>query len=266
VQANTTVDERDDGRFWATLKLSTPSGTGTREVDARTCDELTDGVAIVISLAIDTWLEELERAPQPEPEPQPEAEPQPKPQPKPPVAMAPPPLAPTGGGFVRLRTGLSYGALPRVGAGLGAAIGVRDRHWRLGLTGDYWLRRRARLDDDPNAGVNVSLWTLGVRAGGVPDYRRLEFPVEGGVELGAVTGRGVGLETQTAARRLWVAGVGSAGIAFLPMDWLAVGFTLEAAVPFVRPGFSVEPVGTVHEVGPVGLRAFASAELRLPSL
>jgi hypothetical protein len=269
VFASTRIEQRDDDRYWARIDLRTPSGSGDREVDADTCEELTDGVAIVISLAIDTWLESQAQEPEPEPEPEPESEPEPEPVPVPDPAPAPDPTPtpepPRLMGTLALRPGISVGALP-VGANAALSIGVAGPHLRLGMVAAHAFSRRARFDEEPAVGVDMRLYTVGIEAGYAFTWTRprvgLELPVRGGFELGPLVGRGAGVDSPGTARPLWLAATAGAGFAVAPERWIAVGIQAEAVVPLVRPAFDVEPLGEAFRVRNAGFRGWATIELR----
>lgn len=280
VFAGARVQRRADARYWAEIELRTPSGVGRREVDADTCAQLTEGVAIVVSLAIDTWLES-QTAPEVAPDPDPEPAPEPVPRPRPPPSSVPPPAEPAETAVsaparaprpparvdstIALRPGLGVGTLP-FGASTALALGLAGPHWRLAMVGAHHFTRRARFEQAPGVGVDMRLYTIGVESGYAFTWSLgdlgLELPVRAGIEMGPLVGRGVGVQTPTTARPLWLAGGLGAGLAVVPTRWIAIGLQADAVLPLLRPAFDVEPLGVVHRVGSAGFRACAAVELR----
>jgi hypothetical protein len=104
----------------------------------------------------------------------------------------------------------------------------------------------------------------GLRGCFTPGTPRVEVPLCGGFEVGAMWGRGVGLADPKTAIVPWGAFVLGSGLAFVVHRLVALRIDIEGVVPVRRARFVVEDRGAVHRPAPVGARAGAAVELRLP--
>ena len=78
--------------------------------------------------------------------------------------------------------------------------------------------------------------------------------------------RGAALEpiaNRNTATQLWVAAEAGPGLYWAPLPRLALGIEIAAVVPFVTGGFALDGE-RVLGFAPVGVRALAGIELRLP--
>jgi hypothetical protein len=232
------------------VQLSTPSGE--RALEAETCDQLADAVALILALAV----EPSAAAPQPQERvapPQPETERR-----KPSVSAARSSWLAVGAGQVG-----DLGTLPGVAVGAEVFVGLRVPPVRLEISGAIWAPRRQEVEGT-TAGGELTL-TSAVAQG-------CFLPVLDRFELGGCIGAGIDSMTATAfgpivvsrGSAVWtvIAGEARAGIALYP--WLAVHAAFGLHVPGSRPFFVIEGVGQVHRPAPVSGRQSLTVELRFP--
>jgi hypothetical protein len=99
----------------------------------------------------------------------------------------------------------------------------------------------------------------------VPQLRRLELPLGGGLELGALTASGRGGDRSRTRTAVLVALVAGAGLAWVPVPRVALRLDVAASFALVRPRFGVQTPGGVlvpFQTAWVGLGASAGIELR----
>lgn len=287
--------------YWSmTIYTVTAEGTQERSIRyAHGCSPLADAAAVLIAMTIDPQVlgrldaAALElvtreadvpavvepRAPEPEPTPAPRPEPPADRPPDPPVAApvapaptfnppvaAPPRPRARPRGAARVGGSLGWGDLPSTGGGLGLALALRLGRFQAELTGGGWFLRSVSLDLAGSSGAKFDLWTLGLRAGYiVPVGRRLEVPLQLGLEAGQIHVRGVRLVGPGDARTPWLAIVFSPGLTVILRDFVAVVLGLELLVPATRPRFVVENAGELFRPAPIGLRGALGLEFRFPT-
>jgi hypothetical protein len=161
-----------------------------------------------------------------------------------------------GGQFLRV--------LPASTATFGGALALRTRRARVEFRGRWAMPRRAFAREHPDAGVRVDLWTLGASGCYAPRWRRLEFPICAGFELGAMRGRGFGVTRPRAARTLYVAVPVDANVVWAPIPRVGVLVGAGASPAVVRPSYGLEAAGPLFRAGPVALRVVVGVEVRFP--
>lgn len=167
-------------------------------------------------------------------------------------------------GAVRVGAGISGGDLPGVGALVRLTAALVWPKARLELEASYGPVRKARYDDRQDRGVDLQLATATLRGCPVWRTRRVEFPLCGGVEVGAMYGRGVGYALTSEGRLLFASLQLTPMVLFAPHPRVALGVALEGAVHVARPRFVVEGVGEVYRAAPASGRALGVVELRFP--
>ncbi|MCH9683929.1 MAG: hypothetical protein K0V04_21025 [Deltaproteobacteria bacterium] len=260
VRARGRIQAKDDG--WE-LTLLIADVTGDRKVYARRCDELADAAVFIISVAIDPT---LMGGPEPSPPPvvhTPEPEPQPEPEPVPAVTTPEPPSESEITWLGRIDAGPDSGAMPGVGGHLGVGLGLQRRHLRLEAGGRMRLPQTLRLSSHPTARARFTLGHADVRACAVVFAGRVEFPLCGAVELGAIRATGIGVERGTTAHRLW-SGAGVSPGVVVPWGRFALRAGFDVTALLVRPRFSIDGGGLVHRLGLVQARGFIGIEFRQP--
>lgn len=166
---------------------------------------------------------------------------------------------------LRLAGVFDQGSLPGPTGGLGLALGVMRRGFRVELGFAGLVPREARPDPAQPPGARLSLWTARLRACGVAGLRpRLELAGCGGIEVGALLGAGFGVEAARTRAQPWVAVVVGPELAVPVARRLAVTVGVDAQVPVVRPQFVLDGVGPVFRAHPAAFRAVLGVQLRIP--
>jgi len=277
---------RQVGDAWSMdLEIETATGTRTRELSAKTCEELAEIAIVVIAVTVDDRLAlgltdlggessppsadpspppTLPKDPQGPPEPASEGEPR-EPEERPgnrrgirdPIARVP--LRETSGA-ITLSGAFGLGMLPGPTGGFSGAFVLLWPHarWELGATG--WIPRSQGLAGT-GASADIGAWHIDSRGCGVPSVRTVEFPLCVGAQAGAMSGRGHGVETPDQARLPWFAFEGSAAINARATSFLAVFVVARLTIPVTRPGFQIDDT-VVHRAGSASFSAVAGLEAR----
>lgn len=258
---------RQDGERWV-LSLETRRGdaVGNRELAGESCTALGEAMIVILVLMIDPAL-----VPETPPRLEPIAAPAPPPPPPPPpVAVsrpAPAPPPPAGCRWNRPALAASLlgdvGALPAPAAGGELGFGLR----RCALSASAALRafvpRTGEAELDAGAGGDLWLAAGGAALGLARPVGPLELGARGAVEIGAMSGRGVGINHPDSGRALWLA-AGAGATLRLPLgDALAAVLGLDLLVPLVRPRFVIDDLGAVHRAAAVTGRLALGLELSL---
>jgi hypothetical protein len=243
-----------------------------RELRGRSCDELRDGVALVLAVTIDPLVPVVESsgepAAPPERNPEPAAAPEPavatetEPAPEPPTE---PRSAPELGVLLRFAGGIQYLALPGIAGGPSLAVALRWRALRVELVGTWWLSKAARFEQLPEVGATLSLGWVAPRLCGVPSTARVSFPLCAGVEFGGMRGAAFGLADARIHTLPWIAAeLGGALRAALPGP-MALWIGVEGVIPLVRPGFTIAGLGELHRVPALAFQALLGLEIQFDS-
>ena len=269
----TVVGEDESWRI--DLRLQTESGDETQQATAAACAPLAELAALRTASALDPSMFALLPEPPPGPtedevaadgaaDTQLESPPDEH-------AVAPSDVEPASSSARRplqamlgVDAGMGLGLLPGVGVSVGAFVGLRWTFARLDLTAIYWTPRAVHLDQPSDVGGSFQVGAVGLRGCGVPQVRRVEFPLCAGLEFGAMRGVGLGLAQPTVVHRPWVVAVATPGIAVVLAAKVALYAQVGMAVPLVRARFAVVDVGDVFTLGSVGFRGAVGVALRLP--
>lgn len=272
---------QEPGGAWD-LRLWTVSDEGTlqRSLSHERCDMLASAGVFIAAMAIDPLAGErlidgtevaavaAEAQPVADPEPPPPEPPPPGPRIEPPAPTpAPPATKPRTRvlrGGLRLSAGVAFGDLPGVGPTLRLTPSLLWPRLRLELEAAYMPVRTTRLASDSSRGVDLQLAAAALRV--CPVFRRgiLEFPICGGLEFGAMYGRGVGYPVEYDARQLWAA------LHLMPMLLITVHRRValfagvEGFVALVRPRFEVAGDGALYRASAGGMRGLLGIEVRFP--
>ncbi len=273
----------------AELTITSEAGESSRVLEAASCEELLDAVALVVAMTLDPTLDlsrvddgseatpddgpiadpDPDVAP-PEPETPPPSEPDtslPSPTQEVPPEVAPTPKtlpettrppederptrprAPVVGAIGEVAAGVSGGRIPSPSAILGIAGGITIGPWRILATHRYELPRTRALDEG-----SIVLWSWGLGLRGCYGARRGRFDIAGCAvfDAGQVRGRGDGLPTKASAGRPWI-GIG-------PRVELQVGLAgrwsafaaIEGHGHVLQPRFHVEGIGEVFRTRTIG--------------
>lgn len=268
--AKATIQSTDDVGSRVTLSITSPDGvTSAREFEAESCAVAVEAAAFVFATAIDPSIAPPEPEPEPEPEPAPEPEPEPAPDPEPDPEPEPEPqpeLRPERrrlDGMLRIAAGVMGGSLPAADGSFMLLGGLRGKFWRAELIATVRLRSPASADLDANIGANIGHWAFGGRGCGVPSLQKFEFPLCGGIEGGQLFARGFGFEGAQPVQLPWGAAVFAPGIAYVPIERLAIIAEAQVGVPFNRAEIVIDNLQSLHTVGPAFGRGYLGLELRL---
>lgn len=278
---------QEPGGAWD-LRLWTVGDAGTLQRSLRhdRCDMLARAGVLIAAMAIDPLAAErmadgeavaevaaearpvTDEAPAATPEPpplvQPPLEPPPRPASEPPAPVPAVRRSRVVRGALRVAGGLAFGDLPGVGATLRLAPALVWPRVRLELEAAYGPPRRARFDDRPDAGADLQLAALAVRACPVFRRDRVELAVCGGLEVGAMYGRGVGFALSADGRLLWSALHLAPALFVAVHPRVALFFAVEGQVALARPRFVVAGFGEVYRALPGGVRGLVGVEARFP--
>lgn len=285
-------------RWQVELALTSERGLEQRSFAAERCELAAEATVLVIAVAIDpvatagVYVQaEPEREPEPvaerepepvterEPEPEPEREPAPEPDdteirlvlPDPEVELEPrrPRRSTSLGAALGLFGGGGLGPL-RAGAGqLELRAALVGRHFRWQVRGAWLVPVEVALDDARSGRFDG--WVIGTRGCGLPGGRlregrrvSLEVPICAGLEGGQLRGEGArGVPNPVAVTRPYVALELGPALLVRPLERLAIGLELDAVVPLVQVGFSINGEAVLRST-PIGARVLVGVELRLP--
>lgn len=277
-----------DDKFEVSLQATNREGTHERRLSTRDCSLLTDAVVLVIAVTIDpvttatrSSVERVDEAERDEVRPSdPAAAESVDEAPiasEPAVGRGAASEEPTGSIDVaprrerdsarRLRLGVKasggggYGPTNTGYGWLSGGVALLGERWRWAVDGRWAIRRS--VVQPSGAGGIFDAWTLGSLGCFVPAPGGIELPLCGGAEAGQLRGEGVSaLPVVERAEFLHVALRLSGGLAWAPIERLAVGFDLELAAPLTRAEFTVDDV-VVQRGSPMGVRGLLGVELRL---
>ena len=260
--------EAQPGGYRLRLHMEVAGGASVdRVLDDPSCEVLSETAALMIAVTIDP--NAVTRPPPPRVEPPPEpAEPQPEivvAAPEPAKVVTPPRSCDAGPS--RLRTDLrpcvglearaiaQLGILPQTaGAGIGGDLAITWARLRLEVSAAHYFTRTARTSNDPVQGGELALTAGALGACARLGRRAFELPLCAGGELGAIHGRGIGIDEPHTERVLWAAAwLGPRAMWVVHRRLVLLG-GVDLVVPLARYRFEIAGIGVVHRVGPVGGR------------
>ncbi|MEM9454011.1 MAG: hypothetical protein AAGF11_07520 [Myxococcota bacterium] len=261
----------------------------TREVEAKTCEEIIGAAALIMAVAVNT--EPMPRPPPstapaldpPEPKPTPAPEPAKSvsPPPEPAKGSSPsstprPPMASVDRASTRARPSSRWSLAPELSLGtqvttpltlgVGAVVGWRHGAWGIELGATHWLARTLSIDRSAEIGLALTHGTLrGCRR---PAVGRVELPLCAGIGLGGFQARPQrGLEQPRPTAEVWSAITASAGVSVMLSPRWALTARLEALFPLVRPALSVDTNSVqvpIYRIPPLAGLASIGVEFRVP--
>ena len=254
------VVTRTGSRWHAALTTRTGNTTGERALDATTCARLTQGVAMVIALAMDAEPDAPPDAAQPTaPTVAPTTTPPAVATTPPAITTATPPITPVEPPRARWRWELEarllgdFRALPEFAPGV--SLGLRV------LRGAFGLRVEAgallpRTADGPRQGTGSDVGLAFVNVWGCVQTTlgRLRPSLCAGVESGVAFASSFGFARPSSSESLWVAALASPHLGVALTRSLAVELTPDLVVPLTRPEYVVEGVGMIYQVPPWTVR------------
>jgi len=165
------------------------------------------------------------------------------------------------GAQVRVAGVADVGSLPAVGFGVEAVAALSTGRLRWELAVVHLFERRATLENRSAGGdIDLTAGSLGVchasvRAGDV------DLGPCGAIEIGALDGRGFGVETPGEGGAWWIAPRVGAMASWHVSSALALGLDASIAIPISRPRFLLTNVGDVYTPSPITARLGASLGL-----
>jgi hypothetical protein len=274
VTVHVTVERRPDLHWSVGLVLDGPQGAERRTFVAESCDIAIDATALVLAVAVDpvAVAARLEREQEPvapfasEPPPASEAVTLPLFTEVEPERDSSPPADTDDrwrGRFgIAILGGGGYGPLRAGSATLMGRLAVIGPRWRVDLRGAWLPPLRPALGDRGRARVDG--FVLGARGCGVLWAGPIEFPLCAGLEAGAIRARALEpIQNPETATQPYLGLLLGPGLSWAPIDRLALGLEVEALVPLLSGGFALDGQPVLDNL-PVGVRALAGVELRLP--
>ena len=160
--------------------------------------------------------------------------------------------------------GADFASMPRptLGFGVGAAIEIARN--RIDLRASGWLPQRAPLASLPSAGGDVGLVVGSLRYGRSLFTGMFDLVPGGGLEVGAMVAKGVGVDTSNLGAAPWVAPSASLMGVLHASRGFALSLELEGLVPLVRPRFEITSGGQVYQPPPATGRTALGVHGRFP--
>jgi hypothetical protein len=272
----------DEGAAGHRLHLHTDVGgrTDDRELVAHDCRALADAAALLIALSADpvAVAQHIEAAAEPAPGPLP-APTSVVPEPSPPATAdiddapslrapvvdreaAPRPRARLGA-TAWAAGGIELGVLPGVGGAATVGVALTWPRARLELDGRWIGMRRASTDV---GSVGVQLGAIAVRGCARVGSARVEVPLCGGAEGGAMRGDGDGARIVRVGHGGWIAALVATGVHGWVLPRLAVLARVELAVAAWRPEFQLTGPGeprALFRPTPASGRLWVGLEVKL---
>ncbi len=175
-----------------------------------------------------------------------------------------PRLRQRAGAVLGVSVGADYGALPGVAPVLRAWAGAAWPHARLVAAVQYGALRRTRLDGASGRGADLQQVFAAVRGCGVPTASggRLEIPLCGAFEAGALVGRGVGFAVTRRGALPWLALSLRAGVVGRVHPRLGLGLWIEPWLSLVRATFHTDDATVLWRSRRAGVRGLGGLEVR----
>jgi hypothetical protein len=244
-------------RARGTLRVEEQSRNTVREISGASCDEIAEGLALILALVIDPGAR-TDPARELPPPPPPERAPEPKCPPMPtPVRVVDEPRlrTPRSTGGFSIDAGASFVARSALAS---ATAGAGDVFLEGGIDrpGSFSPRLRLAFEyaksspEVESAGTAQFSWMLGiVQACHVQEVleRRVAFPLCAGLEWGRVEASGSDTPDAQSQKQTWLALDADVGIRWFPWNSpIFVGVDAGLQVPLRRARFYFTPSTTVH--------------------
>ena len=288
----------DSGDYALTVVFEGTTGTELRQtLRDPDCDVVVEAAALKVAFAIDpeataiaieTPASTREPAPVPETAPPPEGTeatapaPAPTPGEVPPRARTPAPTPtpavppsrpicaprPRAGASLRpcadfgVHAGVQVGPLPRVGPGIGGSITVSWARLSVATSVAHWFAAATRRPGT-EAEARVRLTAADVAACGRLGVAAVEFPLCGGLQVGALHGRGQGVDDPRDDRLAWIAAIAHAGVVWVIGGRFAPYLRAGLAVPLSAYRFHVNGDDEVHRAARAAFQGALGVAVRV---
>lgn len=246
---------RSVGRFEARIAAV---ASQTRTLTSARCDELADAVAVIVArLATEARAHRIAVV---------EASAMidlhtVRPPPVAPVhaVRAPAERAAKWGGGGRLLALSGIGVVPHVGVGVDVAGFVRRRDAFAEIGYARWATRPTYLVAGAAGRVDVGVQMTTLRGGWAPDHMPLRAWL--GVELGAMSGTGVGLQDSRTGSSRWTAIAAGFGVAWPISERSRLVGTFEVAAAVERARFTLMDGSEAYQASPASARCALGIEV-----
>ncbi len=267
-----TVAADPQGGFTAEVRCVLANTATVRQVHGAACESVADAAALMLAVQIDALAvgRTMQRhaaildAPVP-PVRSPATTRASSRVSRPPPATPNPRVRRVRGG-VRLGGGASFRQLPGVAPTIELGAALLIERARVQLDATWVLDRTVRLGPpNASAGADVMLVSAALRGGFGPAVGTVEFPILGGIEVGDMTARGVGVDNSRLRHAPWVAALVGAGVAWVPVRAFALRLDPSLAIALARPRFGIEVAGAqrpLYQPPVLGIRLAIALEVR----
>ena len=292
LQAEGTITQAGDGRFHLKLLLRSGGLVSERNIDSKSCADLTRAAAVAIALLLhsDEPLSEgalggehppdgaqqgTESASKPDvptddhqhSENKPKASEVPEQTREIERARAPRDAATKPSNHkehVRLRAplaALSVGPLPRPDWGVSFAVGASYASWKFWLEGTEWLKQEVPSKDFPGYSANVKRATASLRGCRASRFSVFEVAPCLAISLEHVSATGAGQNVAPQSQYVnWIAaGLGAQGRVYLG-SWFSFALSVDGIIETSRPRISIGGVGLVDQVAPAAFTVMLGPE------
>lgn len=165
--------------------------------------------------------------------------------------------------FVSARAVVEAGTLPHAAFGIAAELGIHVSRLELRVGVDLVGPVEATLPDS-NQGGSFSRAAFAARLGYRLVDRRFTLTPYAGIQIGRITGTGVGIADPEVVYAAWNSPFAGLAFAVVLTQWLSAELSLQAQLPNERFAFEVHRVGTLYRVSPVCAETQLGISVRLP--
>jgi hypothetical protein len=270
VRANATVTGDPDSGYALVLTIETADGEVVSETESQSCETLAEAVALQVAMAVDPSLaldfgeHEAQAGGDAEPVPPPDpTAPGPSPEPTP-EPVKKPPTEPRTRFAAWLEGAAEARRVPTVDGRFGGGGSVLIENGRFDLGYLHTFGQRKAYPGIPDVGLDIRHWALVVRGCYRPEVKRVEFPVCGGGEFGALAARGFGVDVPALDRGPWVALTASGGLMVNVVKWFSLGVALTGFVALTLPPATVDALDPFFAPSRLGGGGVLRLEARFP--
>jgi hypothetical protein len=261
------------------LRTERDGEAGVRILRARSCQAVAHAAALVLAISFGVGIE-LEDEPEPEPRapdaearspsPEPETEPEARtpspeteartPSPEPETEPREPSPEPEGEPYpltydLALEGGAAFRLLPSATGFVGLGAALVGPRFRLALAGLALPRAEDAVQGASGVEARYVMGAARVDGCYEPSRGAVGLSACASLLVGAIGGRSVGATEDGYARAPFIAGALRAGLVLAAHAPVRLVPFAELVLPFTRPRFAIDGIGTVHTVEPLTLLA-----------
>jgi hypothetical protein len=268
--ASASVKRTTEGTYRALISTTEEGRTGTRELDAATCEELAGMTALLLAMMLRPASPAPEGGPDEDQRQQPLAPKEEHRETEQPAALPPAPRTRDEASALRLLLGVTAaghtGLIGGPWCALGPVLGVRLGETRLQASALYSPSTVARAPADARAEAELEALSVGGSACAAASYRRIPIGACLSVEWQRLIGQGTAPNElfESSRRTVDFLTVGGGPLLIVPLGKrFALPVRIEALVPLRRPAFVFDGLGIVAQPAAVWARASVTSELSL---